>query len=57
MNWRRRYGNALEHAIDAAVFGLLIVVAIQAPIGFTGTAVLIAAALVLIGWIAAWRRR
>jgi hypothetical protein len=57
MNWWRRYGSALERAIDAAVFGLLIVVAIRAPNGFTRAAALIAAALMLIGWIVAWRRR
>ena len=57
MNWRRRYGSTLERAIDAIVFGLLIVVAIRAPNTFIRAAVLVAAALVLIGRVIAWRRR
>lgn len=57
MNWRRRYGSTLERAIDATVFGLLIVVAIRAPNTFIRAAVPVAAALLLIGWVIAWRRR
>ena len=56
MNWRR-HGRILERALDAVVFGVLIVLAIQTQSAFTRIAVLIAAALVLIGWIIAWRRR
>jgi hypothetical protein len=57
MNRRRGYGNRLERAIDAAVFGTLIVMAIQTQSAFTRIAALIAAAFVLFGRIVAWRRR
>jgi hypothetical protein len=57
MNWHRRYGNKIERAIDAAVFGIVVVVAIHAPNAFTKAPLLTAAALLLIGGLIAWRRR
>ena len=57
MNWHRRHGDKIERAIDAAVLGIVVVVAIHAPNAFTKAALLTAAALLLIGWLIAWRRR
>ena len=55
MRLRSRAG--LERAVDAAVLGILIVIAIRAETEFTRIAVLIAAVLLLLGWLAAWLRR
>jgi hypothetical protein len=47
----------LERALDAIVLAALVGVAASTPSRFERAALLTAAALLLIGWVVAWRRR
>jgi hypothetical protein len=54
---RHHLGIALERALDAAVLAVLILVAIYTSSTLERLGVLVAAALLLLGWLAAWYRR
>jgi hypothetical protein len=47
----------VERAIDAIVFAVLVVVAVQTNSQFIRIMAAVSAALLLIGWFVAWRRR
>ena len=56
MSTHRHLGTALERAL-AAVLAALIFVAIYTSSTLERLAVLVAAALLLLGWLVAWYRR
>jgi hypothetical protein len=47
----------VERAIDAVVFAVLLAVAAQTDSQFIRVIAAVSAALLLIGWFVAWRRR
>lgn len=51
-----KLGVAIERAVDAVVLGTLVIVALRTSGTFERLALLVAAALLLTGWVAAWYR-
>ena len=47
----------LERAVDAIVLGIIGVLIFQTPSDLARGALLVAAALLVLGWVIAWRRR